>query len=110
MSIKALRAEGVHRLHTCRGAEEQLEPDRSILGGVLIRQLGEEGGKTAVRGLGRAGLTSLPLGSALPPRPGLPRHLRPGGESENTYPPVLGLPWVSLHQLGAAPRPRAHAP
>lgn len=110
MSIKDIRAEGVHILHTCKGTEEQLEPNRSIIRCLLIRQLGEVGGKRTMSRLGRAGLTSPPLGGALPTTPGLPRHLRPGGEGENTYPPVLGLSWVSLHQLGAAPRPRAHAP
>jgi hypothetical protein len=78
-----------------------------------VRQLGEVGSRTTVSRFSRTGLDSLPLKVACPPpRSGLPRRLQRDGEREreNTYPQTLGLSWVSLHQLGAAPRPRAHAP
>lgn len=109
---------GAHQRHQGRGHPHtvHVRSDRRTTGTrslctVLIRQLGEVGGKTTRSRLGRAAWLPYRWGAVCPPdRPRLPRQLRPGGESENTYPPVLGLSWVSLHQLGAASLPRVHAP
>lgn len=104
--IKDIRAEDIHILYTCRVTEEQLEPYRSA-----PSSSGSWEKWTTRSRLGLAAWLPYRWGVVCPPvRPGLPRQLRPGGQSENTYPLVLGLSWVSLHQLGTASLPRVHAP
>lgn len=61
---------------------------------------GTSGGRTTVSPHGRAGLSSLPLGSGLP---SVPEAATAGRRSENTYPPILGLSWVSVTNLALVP-------
>lgn len=61
---------------------------------------GTSGGRTTVSPHGRAGLSSLPLGSGLP---SVPEAATAGRRSENTYPPILGLSWVSVTNLALLP-------